>query len=161
MASLHGNDSYITRTFHRPFEHDDVMKWKNFPRYWTFARWIHRSPVNSPHKGQWRGALMFSLICVWINGWVNNREAGNLRRHRAHYDVIVMMILFPAKSHLVQHLIVMIHSPGPGGKWYELCFVHSLVWGARLIEWFSDLSVNNPSTGWPVVSPHKTSVTPS
>ena len=47
-------------------------------------------PVNSPHKGQWRGALMFSLICVWINGWVNNREAGDLRHHRAHYDVIVM-----------------------------------------------------------------------
>ena len=44
-------------------------------------------PVNSPHKGQWRGALMFSLICVWINGWVNNPEAGDLRRYRAHYDV--------------------------------------------------------------------------
>ena len=50
-------------------------------------------PVNSPHKGQWRGALMFSLICVWINGWVNNREAGDLRRHRGHYDVIVMTSL--------------------------------------------------------------------
>ena len=71
-------------------DHDDVMKWKHFPRYWPFVRGIHRSPVNSQHKGQWRGALMFSLICVWINGWVNNREAGDLRRHRAHYDVIVM-----------------------------------------------------------------------
>ena len=39
-----------------------------------------RSPVNSPHKGQWRGAFMFSLICAWINRWVNNREAGDLRR---------------------------------------------------------------------------------
>ena len=47
-------------------------------------------PMNSPHKGQWRGALMFSLIWVWINGWVNNREAGDLRRKRAHYDVILM-----------------------------------------------------------------------
>ena len=47
-------------------------------------------PVNSPHKGQWRGALMFSLICVWINVWVNNREAGDLRRYRVHYGVIVM-----------------------------------------------------------------------
>ena len=47
-------------------------------------------PVNSPHKGQWRGALMFSLICVSINGWINNREAGDLRRHRGHYDVSVM-----------------------------------------------------------------------
>ena len=34
---------------------------------------------------------MLSLICVWINGWVNNREAGNLRRHRGHYDVTVMV----------------------------------------------------------------------
>ena len=70
--------------------HDDVIKWKHFPRYWPFVRGIHRSPVNSPHKGQWRGALMFSLICAWINDWVSNREAGDLRRHRAHYDVIVM-----------------------------------------------------------------------
>ena len=70
--------------------HDDVIKWKHFPRYWPFVRGIHRGPVNSPHKGQWRGALMFSLICVRINGWVNNREVGDLRRHHAHYDVIVM-----------------------------------------------------------------------
>ena len=70
--------------------HDDVIKWKHCPRYWPFARGIHRSPVNSPHKGQWRGALMFTLICARINGWVNNREAGDLRRYRTHYDVIVM-----------------------------------------------------------------------
>ena len=43
-----------------------------------------------PHKGQWRGALMFSLICAWIKGWVNNHKAGDLRRHRAHYDVAVI-----------------------------------------------------------------------
>ena len=62
-----------------------------FPRYyWPFKRGIHKSPVNSPHKGQGRGALMFTLICAWINGWVNNGEAGDLRRHRAHYDVTVM-----------------------------------------------------------------------
>ena len=70
--------------------HDDVIKWKHFPRKWPFVRGIHRSPVNSPHKGQWRGALMFTLICARINGWVNNRQAGDLSRHRAHYDVIVM-----------------------------------------------------------------------
>ena len=71
-------------------KHDDVFKWKHLPRYWPFVQWIHRSPVNFPHKGQWRGALMFSLICAWINGRVNNGEAGDLRRHSAHYDVIVM-----------------------------------------------------------------------
>ena len=48
-------------------------------------------PVNSPHKGQWRGALMFSFIYAWINDWVNNREAGDLRRQDGHYDVIVMV----------------------------------------------------------------------
>ena len=69
--------------------HDDVIKWKYFPRYWPFVWGIHRSQVNSPHKGQCRGAWMFSLICTWINDWVNNSEACDLRRHRAHYDVIV------------------------------------------------------------------------
>ena len=69
-----------------------VIEWKHFPRYWPFVWGIHRSPVNSPHKGQWRGALMFSLICAWINGWVNNRKAGDLRRYRAHYDVTVMFV---------------------------------------------------------------------
>ena len=70
--------------------HDDVIKWKHFLRYWTVVRGIHRSPVSSSHKGQWRGALKFSLVSARINGWVNNREAGDLRRHRAHYDIIVM-----------------------------------------------------------------------
>ena len=70
--------------------HDDVIKWKHFPRYWPFVRGIHWSPVNSPHKGQWRGALMFPLICAWINRWVNNGEAGDFRRYSAHYDVIIM-----------------------------------------------------------------------
>ena len=79
---------------HHGIEHDGVIKWRYFPRYWPFVRGIHRSPVNSPHKGQWRGALMFSLICVSINGWVNNRKAGDLRRHRTHYDVIVMKYFY-------------------------------------------------------------------
>ena len=51
-------------------------------------------PVNSSHKGQWRGALMFSLICAWINSWVNNREASDLRRNRARYNVTVMLHLY-------------------------------------------------------------------
>ena len=72
------------------FTDDDVIKWKYFPRNWPFVRGIHRSPVNSPHKGQWRGALMFSLIWAWINGCVNNHEAGDSRWHRASYDVAVM-----------------------------------------------------------------------
>ena len=70
--------------------HDDVIKCKHFPRYWPFVRGIYRSPVNSPHRGQLNGALMFYLICAGINDWVNNHEAGDLRRHCAHYDVNVM-----------------------------------------------------------------------
>ena len=44
------------------FPDDGVIKWNHFQRYWPFVRGIHRSPVNSPHKGQWRRALMLSLI---------------------------------------------------------------------------------------------------
>ena len=80
--------------FHHYSHHDDVIKWKHFPRYWSFVRGIHRSPVNSPHKGQWRGALMFSMICARINGWLNNGKAVDLRRHRVHYDVIVMNLVW-------------------------------------------------------------------
>ena len=54
--------------------HDDVIKRKHFPRYWSYVRGIHLSAVDSNHKGQWRGDLMFSLICAWANGWVNNRN---------------------------------------------------------------------------------------
>ena len=67
---------------------------ERFPHNWPFVWGIHRSMVNSPHKGQWRGALLFSLICVGINGWVNTSEAGDLRRNRAHYDVIVLSLSF-------------------------------------------------------------------
>ena len=67
--------------------HEDVI---DFPRYWPFVRAIHRSSVNSPHKNQWRRALVLSLISAWINDWVNNHEPGDLRRHRSRYDVTVI-----------------------------------------------------------------------
>ena len=62
--------------------------------YWPYVLGIHRSPVNSRCKCQWHEALMFSLICAWINGWANNREVGDLRHHRAQYDVTVMLLFF-------------------------------------------------------------------
>ena len=77
---------YISSWNDIPSCYDDVIKWKHL-RYWSFVREIHRSPVNSPHKGQWQGALMISLIYAWTNGWVINRDAGDLGRYRAHYDV--------------------------------------------------------------------------
>ena len=69
--------------------HDDVIKWKHFLRYWPFVRGIHRSPVNSPHKGQWRRALMFSYLR--LNKRLNKQSRRcDLRRHQAHYEVTVM-----------------------------------------------------------------------
>ena len=85
----HNRDKCTTQARHGL--HDDIIKWKHLPRYWPFVRGIHRPSVNSPQNGQWRGALIFSLICVWINGWVNNREAGDLRRYFIHCDVTVMI----------------------------------------------------------------------
>ena len=84
---VHHTLSYLIMLYH-----DDIIKWKHFPCYWPFVRGIHRSPVNSPHKGQWHGALMFSLICAWINGSVNTHQVGHLRRHHAHYYVMVMLL---------------------------------------------------------------------
>ena len=59
--------------------HDEVIKWKHFPRYCPFVQ-----------------GFDVSLICIWINGWVNNGDIGDLRRYGAHYDVTVMLLLFLA-----------------------------------------------------------------
>ena len=71
-------------------ERDDIIRWKHFARYWPFVRGIHQPLVDSAHKGQWRGALMLSLIYTWRNDWANSRDGGDLRRHRACYDDTVM-----------------------------------------------------------------------
>ena len=73
--------------------HDDVINWKHFPLYWPFVKTIHRSPVDFPHKGQWGGALIFSLSCVETNDWANNRDAGYLIRHCARCHVTVMLVV--------------------------------------------------------------------
>ena len=95
LINVYNHIKYSCESIYQCFDsspfHDDVIKWKYFPRYWPCGRGIHRSPVNSPHKGKWRGALTFCLICARINGWVNTREAGDLRPYRTHYDVRVML----------------------------------------------------------------------
>ena len=70
--------------------HDGVIKWNNFRATGALCAGM----ANSPHKGQWRGALMFFVICTWTNenNRVNNRDAGDLRRHGTHYDVLVMVL---------------------------------------------------------------------
>ena len=103
--------------------HDDAIKWKHFLRYWPFVRGIHRSPVNSSHKGQWRGALMFSLICVWINDWVNNREAGDLRRHRGHYDVTVMLMISIMEGWITYNVQVTTTLPQLTASYWTVCCI--------------------------------------
>ena len=77
---------------------------ETFPRFWLFVTGIHRSPVDSPHKGQWRRALIFSLSCAWTNVWANNRNAGDLIRHQAHCDVTVMKpLLLKEKDLFIPH----------------------------------------------------------
>ena len=73
------NSSIIYR---KGFLYEKEMVLIHFSNHWTFVQGIHQSPVNSPHKGQWHGALMFSLNCAWINSWVNL----DLRCHHTHYD---------------------------------------------------------------------------
>ena len=89
--------------------HDDVIKWKHFLRYWPFVREIHWSSVNPPHKFQWRGDSMFFLICVWINGWVNNREAPDLRRHCVHYDCNDLLVASTPTYSQLKALVIHFH----------------------------------------------------
>ena len=87
--------------------HDDVIKWKHFPCYWPFVRGIHRWPVNSPHKGQWHRALVFSLICagikpglysmrVYTRAYANCRRSCSVascaQRIRAHTPTVAVKV---------------------------------------------------------------------
>ena len=103
--------------------HDDVIKWKHFLCYWPFVRGTHRSPVNSPHKGQWRGALMFSFICARINSWASNGGAGDLRRRRAHYDVIMVIVTSRGKVSMVTPF-----SKANKGKCHDAHLTYTAVW---------------------------------
>ena len=105
---------------------------------------IHWSPVNSPHKGQWCRALMFSLICTWINGWVNTREAGDLRCHRAHYDIIIMQL----DRHLESCCVCFSHAPQSGwfcnviylfSEWHT-CLTFK--WISTNLRWFQILTAS-------------------
>ena len=108
---LVGSATHQLRVSSQP-GHPDLLKSQEWVNVIFLPWWLHQMktfsallpfcaenspvPVNSPHKGQWRGALIFSLIWTWINSWVNNPEVGDLRRHRAHCDVSVMH-LWPQK----------------------------------------------------------------
>ena len=84
--------------------HDGVIKWTHFPRYWSFVRGIRRSLVDSPHKGQWRGALVLSLICAWAYGWANNRDAGDLRCNCGLINVLSVTQRCWERQHIIGQL---------------------------------------------------------
>ena len=88
--------------------HDDVIKWKHFPRNWPFVRGIHRSRWIPCTKASNAELWCFRWSASEKNGWVNNREAGDLWRHRGHYDVIVM-----------RHYCFRTHLP-LGGHWWRI-----------------------------------------
>ena len=123
---------------------DDVIKWK----YWPFVGEIHPSPVNSPQKGQLREALMFSLICAWTNGWANNRDAVDLRHHRAHYDVTVInsgqfchaiitkyLICPPIGIHVYACSRNRFHQPEMQRYWYVVRFIKPQDFTFRISLW--------------------------
>ena len=110
--------------------HDDVIKWKHFPRYWPFVRgftgprWIPRTKASDAE-------LWCFLICVWINAWVNNREAGDLRQYHVHYDVTVMIYCHDS-------LFIMKCSPCPHQFQCGMCDPKS-TWWRHQMETFSAL----------------------
>ena len=138
---------------------------ETFPRYWPFVRGIHRSPVNSTHKGQWRGALMFSFIRAWLNG--NNGEAGDLRRHRAHYCIYVTVMGEATSGGYCRgpvpgSLLWPLGNRDPSVEWTPISFSHGCLvsgqaattrksWWRHQMETFSALLAlcegNSPVTG--------------
>ena len=139
------NIMYITRWIYST--HDNVIKWKHFPRYWPFVRGIHRSPVNSPNKGQWREALMFSLI--WgVNkrlskqpwGWWFEKPSRPLWRHcnvkkNAHCDFISLLTKCIWSNNISAEGIILAT---------RYCVTHIDIWIDYPIWWHSIVSLTLP-----------------
>ena len=108
---------------------------------WTGT--VHMKYWHFPHKGQWRGALIFTLICTWTNGWVNNRYAGDSKRHCTYHDVTVIFDV-PVINSVIQCILGvprglhLSHLTVPGPHW------------ARMSE-----SRSYPSRDRPVISRNK------
>ena len=96
--------------------HDDVIKWKHFPRYWPFVRGIHRSPVNSPHNGQQRGVfgVFFKLRLnqlfskQWRRRWFET-PSRSLRRHCNGSHHPLQLALTASGARHFEHMMTSLH----------------------------------------------------
>ena len=102
--------------------HDDVIKFSAL-----LAICAGNSPVNGEFPAQRPVTRSFDVFCVWINGWVNNREAGDLRRYRVHCDVIVMEHHSPSSNSMTAWLIVKLICVPEGGWFDAICWCISLL----------------------------------
>ena len=89
----------MTKLFEAYIHHQASVSWsvswwrhQMEPFFMLLALCVGNPPVigGFPSQSQWCEALMFSLICAWINGWANNLNASDLRHHHLHYDITVM-----------------------------------------------------------------------
>ena len=93
------------------------------------VRGIHRSPVNSPDRSLWRGALMFSLMYAWFDVWVNNGDNGGLRRPRAHNDVTVMIEIYIA---CFKNLVLVPLNDAIKWRCSAVHFLHDITYGTMI-----------------------------
>ena len=136
---------------HARVTHDDVIKWKHFPRYWPFVRGIHRSPGEFPAQRPVTRSFDFSLISTRINDWLNNGEAGDLRRYRAHYDVTVVGLSQISEQQCGESMLKLVISSGnwrhqTWDKCYHYCS-DKCSQGTDIFMQFADKYKNNDSVG--------------
>ena len=65
-----------------------MKQWKHFPRYWPLCE--GKPPVTGGFPSQRPMTRSFGVF-FGLNGWANNRDASDFRRHRAHYDVTTIL----------------------------------------------------------------------
>ena len=131
--------------------HNDIIEWKHSMIYWPFVRGIHWSPVDFPHKGQWCGALIFSLICTWTIGWANIRDTSDLSRHHAYYDVTVMNsnLWTETKCASSVHMFLCIFWFDTGSFYLCLSGLLHWHWGSHMI---APVLVKEPWKIWAITS---------
>ena len=124
----------------------------------TFSALLALCAGNSPHKCKWRGALMFFLIFAWIIGWVNSREAGDLKRHRAQYDVTIWRSRYQwikyVKTEHIQMVLSLYVGPAYFGQTRSISVSRQVTWWRNQMETFSALLAFCAGNS-PVNSPHK------